>query len=261
MEQVAKIDVHQGPPMIKCEGARPSAWIFVDIMGIDVGSYVKKAQEAIAAHLKMPSGYSLIWSGQFEYMERARKKLEVVIPVAFVLVFMLIYLSTRSLVKVSIILLAVPFSLIGAIWLLYILGYHISVGVIVGIIALAGLDAETGTVMLLYLDMAHDEWQKKGLLKTRRDLDEAVEHGAVMRLRPKLMTVLCLLMGLLPIMWATGTGAEVAKRIAAPMVGGVVTSFLLELLIYPVIYFLWKWHAEVKHIEKGLPLPGQKPEL
>ncbi len=248
MDQVATIKVHQGPPMIKSEGARPTAWVFVDIAGVDVGTYVKRAQEAIAAKLKMPPGYSLIWSGQFEFMEQARERLQVIIPIALVLVCMLMYLSTGSLVKVSIILLAVPFSLVGAIWLLYLLGYHLSVGVVVGIIALAGLDAETGAVMLLYLDLSHDERRDQGLLRTRDDLKEAVMHGAVMRLRPKLMTVMALLLGLLPIMWASGTGSEIAKRVAAPMVGGVTTSFLLELLIYPAIYLLWKWHSDVKRL-------------
>jgi Cu(I)/Ag(I) efflux system membrane protein CusA/SilA len=248
MDQVATIKVHQGPPMIKSEGARPTAWVFVDIADVDVGTYVKRAQEAIAAKLKMPPGYSLIWSGQFEFMEQAREKLQVIIPIALVLVCMLMYLSTGSLVKVSIILLAVPFSLVGAIWLLYLLGYHLSVGVVVGIIALAGLDAETGAIMLLYLDLSHDERRDQGLLRTRDDLKEAVMHGAVMRLRPKLMTVMALLLGLLPIMWASGTGSEIAKRVAAPMVGGVTTSFLLELLIYPAIYLLWKWHSDVKHL-------------
>ena len=247
MEQVAKIHLHQGPDMIKSEGARPSAWVYVNIQDIDVGTYITKAKEAIAAHLQLPPGYTLIWSGQYEYMERARQKLQVVIPITFVLVFMLLYLSTASLTKVLIILLAVPFSLIGAIWFIYLLDYNLSVGVIVGIIALAGLDAETGAIMLLYLDLSHDERQAQGRLNSHQDLIEAVEHGAVMRLRPKLMTILANIFGLFPVMWATGTGAEVAKRIAAPMVGGVVTSFLLELLIYPAIYFLWKWHGEVKH--------------
>lgn len=246
MEQVARIRVRTGPDMVKSEGARRTAWVFVDIRDIDVGTYIKQAKEAIAAKLKLPAGYSLLWSGQFEYMERARQRLQVVIPVTLVLVIMLLYLSTGSLTKVAIILLAVPFSLIGAIWLLYVLGYNLSVGVIVGIIALAGLDAETGTIMLLYLDLAHDERKAQGRLRTREDLAEAVTHGAVMRLRPKLMTILANIFGLLPVMWATGTGAEVAKRIAAPMVGGVTTSFLLELLVYPAIYYLWKWHGEVK---------------
>ena len=248
MDQVATIKVHQGPPMIKSEAARPTAWVFVDITGIDVGTYVKRAKKAIAAKVKMPPGYTLIWSGQFEYMEQAEKRLKVIIPIALVLVCMLMYLSTGSFIKVAIILLAVPFSLVGAIWLLYILGYHLSVGVVVGIIALAGLDAESGAVMLLFLDLSHDDRWNKGLLRTKQDLKDAIEHGAVMRLRPKLMTILATLCGLLPVMWATGTGAEVAKRVAAPMVGGVATSFLLQLLIYPAIYLLWKWHADVKHL-------------
>jgi Cu(I)/Ag(I) efflux system membrane protein CusA/SilA len=246
MEQVADIKLHQGPDMVKSEGARRTASIFVDIRDIDLGTYIKKAKEAIQAHLKIPPGYNLIWSGQFEYMERARERLQLVIPITLVLVIMLLYLSTQSLVKVCIILLAIPFSLIGAIWLLYLLDYNMSVGVIVGLIALAGLDAETGAIMLLYLDLSYDERKAQGRLRTYEDLKDTVMHGAVQRLRPKLMTILANIFGLLPIMWAMGTGAEVAKRIAAPMVGGVVTSFLLELLIYPAIYLLWKWHFEVK---------------
>ncbi len=247
MAQVAKINIHQGPDMVKSENARRTAWVFVDIRNIDIGTYISKAQKLIDSHLKIPAGYSWIWSGQFEYMERARQKLQIVIPITLALVVILLYLSTRSFVKVAIILLAVPFSLIGAIWLLYFLNYDLSVGVIVGLIALAGLDAETGVIMLLYLDIAYDDWQARGLLHTPQDLKDAVMEGAVMRLRPKLMTILANIFGLLPVMWAVGTGAEVAKRIAAPLVGGVATSFLMELLIYPAIYFLWKWHSEVKH--------------
>ncbi len=246
MEQVADIRVRRGPDMIKSEGSRPTAWVFVDLRDVDVGTYIKRAQEALAAKLQVPAGYSLVWSGQFEYMERARQRLQVLIPITLALVVMLLYLSTGSLARVLTILLAVPFSFIGAIWLLYLLDYNLSLGVVVGIIALAGLDAETGAIMLLYLDIAFDEQKAGGRLSTRADLEEAVTHGAVMRLRPKLMTILANIFGLLPVMWAVGTGAEVAKRIAAPMVGGVVTSFLLELLIYPPIYLLWKWHGEVK---------------
>ncbi|MBI4795568.1 MAG: efflux RND transporter permease subunit [Deltaproteobacteria bacterium] len=249
MAQVAKIRIHQGPDMIKSEGARRTSWVYVDIRDIDVGTYIKKAKEAVATHLKIPPGYSLVWSGQFEYMERAREKLQIVIPITMVLVILLIYLSTYSMAKVSIILLAVPFSLIGAIWLIWYLDYNFSVGVIVGIIALAGLDAETGAIMLLYLDLVHDERKKQGLLRTYDDLKQSVMDGAVLRLRPKLMTVLANIIGLLPVMWATGTGAEVAKRIAAPLFGGVTTSFLLELLIYPAVYLLWKWHTEVKRLQ------------
>jgi Cu(I)/Ag(I) efflux system membrane protein CusA/SilA len=246
MEQMANIKMHQGPDMIKSEGARRTAWVYVDIRDIDLGTYIEKAKEAIKAHLKLPAGYNLLWSGQFEYLERARERLTLVIPITLVLVFMLLYLSTQSLAKVFIILLAVPFSLIGAIWLLWWLDYNMSIGVIVGIIALAGLDAETGAIMLLYLDISHDEAKAAGRLTTYDDLKEAVMHGAVQRLRPKLMTILANIFGLFPVMWATGTGAEVAKRIAAPMVGGVTTSFLLELLIYPAIYLLWKRHTDFK---------------
>jgi len=249
MEQVADIKVHQGPDMIKSEGSRRSAWIYVDLADIDVGTYIQKAKEAIAARLKMPAGYSLLWSGQYEYMEAAAKRLKIIIPITLVLVFLLLYLNTRSLTKVGIIMLAVPFSLIGAIWLLYLLGYHLSVGVVVGMLALAGLDAETGVLMLLYLDIAHDQWKREGRLNTEADLHDAIEHGAVMRVRPKHMTILANLLGLLPIMWASGTGSEVAKRIAAPMVGGVATSYLLELLIYPAIYLLWKRHTDFKRRE------------
>jgi Cu(I)/Ag(I) efflux system membrane protein CusA/SilA len=244
MAHVAKIRIHQGPDMIKSEGARRTSWVYVDIRDIDVGAYIKKAKEAVAAHLKLPPGYTLVWSGQFEYMERAREKLQIIIPITAVLVILLIYLSTTSMAKVAIILLAVPFSLIGAIWLIWLLGYNFSVGVIVGLIALAGLDAETGAIMLLYLDLVHDERREKGLLRTDDDLKQAVMDGAVLRLRPKLMTVLANILGLMPVMWATGTGAEVAKRIAAPLFGGVTTSFLLELLIYPAVYLLWKRHSD-----------------
>jgi Cu(I)/Ag(I) efflux system membrane protein CusA/SilA len=246
LDQVANIKIHQGPPMIKSENARRSAWLFVDIRDIDVGSYIKKAQEAIKARLKLPPGYNYIWSGQFEYMERARERLQVIIPITLAIIFFILYINTGSLTKVCIILLAVPFSLVGAIWLLYILGYHLSLAVVVGIIALAGLDAETGVVMLLYLDIAYHRAQKEGRLLTYRDAEDAVIDGAVQRLRPKLMTVLAILVGLLPLMYGHGTGSEAMKRIAAPMVGGVVTSFLLELFIYPSIYVLWKWHFEVK---------------
>ena len=246
MAQVAKIDIHQGPDMVKSENARRTAWVFVDIRDIDVGTYISKARKLLDSHLKIPGGYSWIFSGQFEYMERARQKLQIIIPVTLALVFLLILLNTGSLPKVLIVMLAVPFSLLGAIWLLYFLNYNISVGVIVGMLALAGLDAETGILMLLYLDIAHDERQAEGRLKTKEDLNAAIVQGALHRLRPKHMTILANLFGLLPVMWATGTGAEVAKRIAAPMIGGVTTSYLLELLIYPAIYQLWKWHGEMR---------------
>jgi Cu(I)/Ag(I) efflux system membrane protein CusA/SilA len=246
IEQVADLKIHMGPPMVFSENARRASLVFVDIHGIDVGGYIKKAQKLLSENLKMPPGYSYFWSGQFEYMETARKRLDVIIPITLAIIFFILYINTQSIVKVCIILLAVPFSLVGAIWLLYFLGYHLSVAVIVGIIALAGLDAETGVVMLLYLDIAYHRAQQEGRLLTYRDTEDAVMAGAVQRLRPKLMTVMAILVGLAPLMWGSGTGSEAMKRIAAPMVGGVVTSFILELFIYPSIYLLWKWHFEVK---------------
>jgi Cu(I)/Ag(I) efflux system membrane protein CusA/SilA len=248
MEQVADIKVRRGPDMIKSEDSRPTAWVFVDIRDVDLGTYIKGAKEAIAAKLQIPAGYSLVWSGQFEYLERAKARLQIIIPITLGLIFILMMLATGSLTKVIIIILSLPFSIVGGIWLIYFLGYNLSLGVLVGIIAMLGLDAETGVIMLLYQDIVYNQRRQEGRLQNRRDLMQAVHDGALLRLRPKLMTVLANIFGLLPVMWATGTGAEVAKRIAAPMVGGVVTSFLLELLIYPAIYFLWKWHSEVKKL-------------
>ncbi|MFZ0052354.1 MAG: CusA/CzcA family heavy metal efflux RND transporter [Desulfobaccales bacterium] len=250
MDQVADIKVHQGPDMIRSENARRSAWLYVDIRDIDVGSYIAKAKKAISERLKLPPGYNYIWSGQFEYMEQARQRLQVIIPITLAVIFLILYVNTASLAKVFIVLLAVPFSLVGAIWLLFLLDYHLSLAVVVGLIALAGLDAETGVVMLLYLDLAYHRHEREGRLNSYQDLENAVMEGAVQRLRPKLMTVLAILMGLLPLMYGHGTGSEAMKRIAAPMVGGVVTSFFLELFIYPYIYVLWKWHTDLRHLKK-----------
>jgi Cu(I)/Ag(I) efflux system membrane protein CusA/SilA len=222
--------------MIKSENSRRTVWIYVDLRGIDLGTYVKNAQEAVRKNVKLPAGYSIMWSGQFEYMERASKRLMVVIPLTLFIVFLIIYMNTKSLAKTTIVLLAVPFSLVGAFWLIYLLGYNLSVAVWVGIIALAGLDAETGVVMLLYLDVAYDGMKQKKLMNTMGDLKEAIVDGAVKRIRPKVMTASVIIAGLIPIMWSTGTGSDVMKRIAAPMVGGVVTSVIMELLVYPVIY-------------------------
>ena len=246
IEQVADIKIHQGPDMIRSENARPSAWIYVDLQNIDVGTYIQKAKAAITARLELPPGYNYIWSGQFEYMERARQRLQVIIPITLAIIFFILYVNTASITKVFIVLLAVPFSLVGAIWLLFLLKYHLSLAVVVGLIALAGLDAETGVVMLLYLDISYHRHEAAGSLNSYQDLENAVMEGAVQRLRPKLMTVMAILMGLLPLMYGTGTGSEAMKRIAAPMVGGVITSFLLELFIYPAIYLLWKQHTDFK---------------
>ena len=196
--------------------------------------------------VKLPPGYALIWSGQYEAMARVRERLNVAIPATVFLVLLLLYWNTRSLAKTSLVLLAVPFSAVGAIWLLYVLGYHMSIAVWVGLIALMGVDAETGVFMLLYLDLALEARREAGQLHTRRDLREAILHGAAKRIRPKFMTVMAMFVGLVPILWSVGAGADVMKRIAAPMIGGIFTSFLLELVVYPAIYELWKWHSEVR---------------
>jgi Cu(I)/Ag(I) efflux system membrane protein CusA/SilA len=261
--QLADISIHKGPANIKSENARRTVWIYVDIRGIDLGTYVKNAQEAVRKSVKMPTGYSLVWSGQFEYMERARKRLMVVIPLTLFIVFLIIFLNTKSLTKTAIVLLALPFSLVGAFWLIYILGYNLSVAVWVGIIALAGVSAETGVVMLLYLDVAYESMKRKKLMNTMGDLKEAIVDGAVKRIRPKVMTGTVIVAGLLPIMWSSGTGSDVMKRIAAPMVGGVLTSVIMELLVYPVIYeFLMQKGLDRSEARTSLeaapaPLPGE----
>jgi Cu(I)/Ag(I) efflux system membrane protein CusA/SilA len=223
----------------------PNAWIYVDIRDVDVGTYVGRAQSAVEAavaggEIRMPDGYNLFWSGQYEYMLRAKQRLLLVVPVTLLLVGLLIYLSTQSWVKTCIVMLAVPFSLVGAFWLVYLLDYNMSVAVWIGLIALAGLDAETGVVMLLYLDLAYEKWSREGKMSTVDHLTEAIHYGAVKRIRPKMMTAATTLIALIPILWSEGTGADVMKRIATPMVGGVVTSTLLELLVYPAIFFMWR---------------------
>ena len=240
ISQLAKIEIRKGPPGIKSENARRTAWVYVDLRGIDIGTYVASAQEAVAENIKLPEGYSIVWSGQFEYMQAAKERFLVIIPLTVLIIFLIIYMSTRSVIKTAIVFLAVPFSLVGAFWFLYLLGYHTSVAVWVGVIALAGLDAETGVVMLLYLDIAHKRWGDSGRMLTHGDLRQAIHHGAVKRIRPKVMTICVIIAGLLPIMWSHGAGADVMKRIAAPMVGGVVTSGIMELMVYPVIYYLWR---------------------
>jgi copper/silver efflux system protein len=246
LEQVADISLSTGPTVIRTEQAQLLGYVYVDVADRDIGSYVDEAKRVVGQMVKLPEGYYLEWSGQYEYMIRAAERLKIVIPVTLLIVIVLLYFNTGNPVKIAIVLLAVPFSLVGAFWLLFLLGYNMSVAVWVGIIALAGVDAETGVVMLLYLDHAFDRFKAEGRMNSLRDLQDAVEDGAVKRIRPKMMTVMAILMGLLPIMWGHGAGADVMKRIAAPMVGGVITSFILELLIYPVIFTVWKWHAEVR---------------
>lgn len=249
ISQLAKIEIKKGPPGIKSENARRTAWVYVDLRGIDVGSYVKAAQAAVSEQVQLPPGYSIIWSGQFEYMESARERFIVIIPLTILIIFVIIFMSTKSVVKTLIVFLAVPFSLVGAFWFLYLLDYNTSVAVWVGVIALAGLDAETGVVMLLYLDLAHKLWGDNGRMQTRGDLKQAIHHGAVKRIRPKIMTIAVIIAGLLPIMWSHGAGADVMKRIAAPMVGGVVTSGIMELMVYPVIFYLWRGRTLAKQLE------------
>ena len=245
LSQLAHVRVVAAPMGIKSEGAVPNAWIYVDVQGSDIGGYVRTAQQAVnsalaSGELKVPAGYSVFWSGQFEYMQRAQQRLLLVIPLTLFLIVLIIYLNTKSWIKTAIVLLAVPFSLVGAFWMLHLCGSNLSVAVWVGIIALAGLDAETGVVMLLYLDLAYDEWKNAGRLLTTKDLRDAIYHGAVKRVRPKAMTAAVIIAGLLPILWSHGAGADVMKRIATPMIGGVVTSTLMELLVYPAIFFLWR---------------------
>jgi len=247
LEQVAEISLTTGPTVIRTEQAQLLGYVYVDVAGRDIGGYVADAKRAVAKAVTLPEGYHIEWSGQYEYMTRAAARLTLVIPLTVLIVIVLLYFSTRSIAKVGIVLLAVPFSLVGAFWMIYLLDYNLSVAVWVGIIALAGVDAETGVIMLLYLDHAFERFKREGRMHTMSDLQASVEDGAVQRIRPKMMTVLAILLGLLPIMWGHGAGADVMKRIAAPMVGGVVTSFLLELLVYPVIFVLWKWHSDVKH--------------
>jgi len=244
--QLARIRPTMGPPVIKSEDAELVGYVYVDVAGRDLGGYVQEAKQVVESTVEMPAGYHLIWSGQYEYLERAKERLKYLIPLTLLIIFVLLYMSTNSVTKVMLVFLAVPFSLIGAFWLVYLLGYNLSIAVAVGLIALAGVDAETGVVMLLYLDLAYHKWKDKGLIRSEKDLEEAVIEGAVKRVRPKMMTVMAILMGLLPIMWSTGAGADTMKRIAAPMVGGIVTSFILELLIYPVLFTIWKWNWEIK---------------
>jgi len=268
ISQVATVSIKKGPPGIKSENARRTAWVYVDMTGSDIGSFVKNAQAAVAEQVKLPAGYNLIWSGQYEYMQEANKRLQLVIPLTILVIFVILYMSTKSLVKTAIIFIAVPLSLVGCFWFLWFLGYNTSIAVWVGVIALAGISAETGVVMLLYLDLAFKLWQDKGRMNTRGDLVQAIHHGAVKRIRPKVMTIAVIIAGLVPIMWSHGAGADVMKRIAAPMIGGVVTSGIMELLVFPVIYFLWRGiglqkdltptaMGELNEIETFIERPGR----
>jgi len=259
---LADIKYKTGPPSVRSENGKLVGFVFVDITTSDIDGYVRKASQQLGQRIQYPPGYYIQWAGQFQYLQEAKERLKIVIPFTLLIIFMLIYISTRSVIKTGIVLLAVPFSLIGAFWLLYLLGYNMSVAVWVGLIALAGLDAETGVVMLLYLDHAWEKFRAEGRMNNMRDLHDAVIEGAVSRVRPKIMAVSAILFGLLPIMWspAAQAGADVMKRIATPMIGGVITSAFLNLLIYPVIYIIWK-KRDLKEQEEEQEAPFIPPVL
>ncbi|MHB8789569.1 MAG: efflux RND transporter permease subunit [Desulfobulbaceae bacterium] len=255
LQQLADLEVVSEPAMIRDEDGLLTGYVYVDIADIDPGTYIAYASEVLRA-VHLPVGYSLTWTGQYEAMQRVKARLTVVIPFTLFLIFLLLYMNTRSLAKTMIVTLAVPFSAVGAFWFLSLLGYNMSIAVWVGLIALLGIDAETGVFMLLYLDLAYERAKKEGRLRSIHELRQAILEGAVKRLRPKFMTVATMFLGLVPIMLSTGTGSDVMKRIAAPMIGGILTSFILELMVYPAIYEVWKWHFEVKK-----SLPGSKRQI
>jgi len=240
LSSLAEIRATTGPAMIRDEDGLLTGYVYVDVAGRDVQSYIAEAGPLLRNRVKLPPGYAVSWSGQYEAMQRVKHRLLYIVPVTMVLIVFLLYMNTRSMIKTMIVLLAVPFSAIGAVWFLYLAGYNMSVAVWVGLIALLGVDAETGVFMLLYLDLSYDDAKQKGRMQNLADLREAIVNGAAKRLRPKFMTFATTCIGLFPIMWAVGSGSDVMKRIAAPMVGGIFTSFLLELLVYPVIYEIWK---------------------
>ncbi|MFQ5730558.1 MAG: efflux RND transporter permease subunit [Planctomycetaceae bacterium] len=251
IEQVAELSVHSGPPVIRSEQAKLNAWIYVDVATSDIGGYVDTARavidEKVVNQPDFPPGYSVTWSGQYEYIQEANQRLMIVVPITLTIIIFLLYVSTLSVFRTLVIIMAVPFSLVGAIWFLYLLGFNMSLAVWVGLIALAGLDAETGAVMLLYLDLSYKKFEKQGRMRNLRDLELAIHDGAVKRIRPKTMTVMAALFGLVPIMIGSATGSDTMKRLAAPMIGGLVTSFIMELLIYPVIFYFYKRREVRKH--------------
>jgi Cu(I)/Ag(I) efflux system membrane protein CusA/SilA len=242
--ELASIAVRKGAPSIRTENALLSAYIYVDTRDSDLGAYVRQAQAAVAKNVKFPPGYYATWSGQYEYMQRAIAKMKIVIPVTLALIFLLLYLNFRRVTESLIVMLSVPFALVGGVWLMWALDYNLSVAVAVGFIALAGVAAETGVIMLIYLDHAlaamASKRQAEGKQLSLSDLNDAIVEGAVERVRPKMMTVVAIMAGLLPIMWSAGTGSEVMRRIAAPMVGGMVSSTVLTLIVIPAIYALIK---------------------
>ncbi len=249
LSQLASLEIRKGPPSIKSENARLNAWIYVDLDGVDVGTWVNRAKETLARELELPAGYSIAWSGQYEYMERAAERLRVVVPITIGIIFLLLYLNFRRLSDALIVMLTLPFALAGGVWLLWLLDYDLSVAVGVGFIALAGVSAELGVILLVFLEEAVSRFAREGRLNTRADLLEAVREGAGLRVRPIMMTVTSTIAGLLPIMWGSGTGSETMRRIAAPMVGGLVSATVLALIVIPVVFSL----------VRGLSLPKAPP--
>jgi Cu(I)/Ag(I) efflux system membrane protein CusA/SilA len=249
LSYVADIDIKKGPPVIKSENARRTAWLYVDIRDIDVGTYVKNAKELVDEQVDFPEGYSIVWSGQHEYMQRAQQRLRIVVPITLLIIFLLLFFNFKNVQESLIVMFSLPFALVGGIWFLYILNYNLSVAVGVGFIALAGVSAEIGVIMLTYLDRSYKERFMHGKMRSLNDLKEAIFKGTALRIRPIFMTVSAIVAGLLPIMWGHGTGSQVMKRIAAPMVGGMVSSTVLTLVVIPAIYYLWK-NREVKRLEK-----------
>jgi Cu(I)/Ag(I) efflux system membrane protein CusA/SilA len=256
--ELARIDVAKGSTLIKSEDAYLNNIVYVDVRDRDIGSYVVDAKALLEERLTLPAGYRLQWSGQFEAMERAGQKLRFVVPITLAIIFLLLYANFRSVTESAMVMLSLPFALIGGVWLMWMLDYNMSVAVAIGFLALAGVAAETGVVMLIYLDHAYHERSTRGLLRTRSDVDVAIEIGAVERVRPKMMTVTSIMAGLVPILWSQGTGADVMKRIAAPMVGGMVSSTILTLVVIPAIYSLWKERVlarERRSVEARSALP------
>jgi Cu(I)/Ag(I) efflux system membrane protein CusA/SilA len=262
LAQVAEVVIADGAPMLKSENARLNGWTFVDIRGRDLGSWISEAQQVVREQVRLPPGYSLTWSGQYEYMERARERLSQVVPVTIAVIFLLLYLTFRRVGEALLVMLSLPFALVGGVWLIYLLGYNLSVAVAVGFIALAGVAAEFGVVMLVYLNNALDQWRREGRMLSVQDLKDAIEEGAVLRIRPKAMTVATIFAGLLPIMLLGGVGSEVMRRIAAPMVGGMITAPLLSLFVIPAIYLLWRQRGleGSEHAAESAGAAGGKPE-
>ncbi|MCH8960116.1 MAG: efflux RND transporter permease subunit, partial [Bacteroidetes bacterium] len=251
LSYVTDLEIVKGPPVVKSENARKTSWIYVDIRDIDVGTYVKNARATVDAEVDLPEGYSIVWSGQYEYMQRAQERLRIVLPVTLLIIFLLLYFNFKNIQESLIVMLSLPFSLVGGIWFLYVLDYDLSVAVGVGFIALAGVSAEIGVIMLTYLDQAFKDKIMQGQMGSLADLKDAIFKGTALRIRPIFMTVTAIIAGLLPIMWGHGTGSEVMKRIAAPMVGGMISTTMLSLLVIPTIYFLWRSY-QMKQMDRAL---------